>query len=191
VRLFVAGYPPPEALVSLGRAVDALHVGRAAADGINARLAGREQWHVTLVFLGEVEDGRSEDVTAAVDRAAAGVAGHPELCLTGGGTFGRGRFTVLWAGLGGDVAALRAVSAAVSAALRKARLPFDHKPFRPHLTIARPGDRLPREAIRADVEALRGYQGPTWTLGEIALVRSHLGPHPTYDLLHTAPLCSL
>jgi len=184
----VAAYPPAEALAGFGAAIDALHVGRAAADGINARLAAREQWHVTLVFLGEVEDGRRDDVIDAVDRAAEGLTGRPQLCLAGGGTFGRGRFTVLWAGLGGDVPALRAASAAVSAALRKARLPFDRKPFRPHLTIARPGDRLPREAIRADVEALRGYEGPTWTLGEIALVRSHLGPHPTYDILHTAPL---
>jgi len=187
----VAAYPPPEALAGFGEAVDALHVGRAAADGINARLAGREQWHVTLVFLGEVAEERRDDVIGAVNRAADRATGRPELSLTGGGTFGRGRFTVLWAGLGGDVAALRALSAAVSAALRKARLPFDRKPFRPHLTVARPGDRLPRETIREDVEALRAYQGPTWTLGEIALVQSHLGPHPTYDRLHTASLTSL
>jgi 2'-5' RNA ligase len=58
VRLFVAAYPPEPACAHLAAAVDALAVGRAAAAGVNARLAPRANWHVTLAFLGDVPDER-------------------------------------------------------------------------------------------------------------------------------------
>jgi 2'-5' RNA ligase len=72
--------------------------------------------------------------------------------------------------------------------LRRARLPYDEKPMRPHLTLARPGDRLDREAIAGDVAALNAYAGPWWTADELVLVRSHLGPKPSYDRLASWPL---
>jgi 2'-5' RNA ligase len=77
------------------------------------------------------------------------------------------------------------LGSAVRRALRRARLPYDPKPFRPHLTLARPGDRVD---VRADVAELTGYRGPEWPVEEIHLVRSHLGPKPTYDRLATIPL---
>jgi 2'-5' RNA ligase len=185
VRLFVAAYPPRHACEHLGEAVDALAIGQAAASGINARLAGRENWHVTLAFLGEVPDERQADVGAAIDRAvstwrADRAGGLPRLWLGGGGRFGRGRFTVLWVGLRGEVAALAGLGKAIRRDLKRARLPYDARRFRPHLTVARPGDRLD---VAADVKSLNAYEGPEWTLDEVRLMRSHLGPKPTYDRL--------
>jgi 2'-5' RNA ligase len=42
--------------------------------------------------------------------------------------------------------------------------------------------------VRADVAELAGYHGPEWPVEEIHLVRSHLGPKPTYDRLATIPI---
>lgn len=187
MRLFVAAYPPRQACEHLGETVDALAIGRAAAAGINARLAGRENWHVTLAFLGDVPDERQADVSSALDRAVsawrAGRAdGLPRLWLGGGGRFGRGRFTVLWVGLGGEVAEIAALSKAIRRDLKRTRLPFDAKPFRPHLTLARPGDRVD---VAGDVTALHTYEGPEWTLDEVRLMRSYPGPKPRYDRLAT------
>jgi 2'-5' RNA ligase len=187
VRLFVAAYPPASAREHLGALVDDLAVGRAAAAGVNARLAVRETWHVTVAFLGEVPDARRGDVEAALDRAVAGWrarrdGGAPRLSLGGGGRFGRGRFTVLWVGMGGEVAALADLGTRARKGLKRARLPYDDKPFKPHLTIARPGDRVD---VVGDVAALKSYAGPEWALDEIRLMRSHLGPKPTYDELAT------
>lgn len=190
MRLFVAGYPPAAVADHLAEFVATLAVGRLAASGINTRLAAASNWHVTLAFLGEVPERQLPGVRAAVDAAVAarGGAERPRLRVAGGGRFGKGKFTLLWAGLQGDVPALRTLASAVTRELRRRRLDHDGKPFKAHLTIARPGERLPAEEVAADVAAFAGYEGPEWTLDELVLVRSHLGPKPTYDRLNTWPL---
>jgi RNA 2',3'-cyclic 3'-phosphodiesterase len=192
VRLFGAVYPSPAACADLGLAVDALAVGRAAAAGTNTRLAGRPNWHLTVAFLGDVPEERLGDVRTAFDHAVSGWGkdsdAPPRLRLAGGGRFGRGRFTVLWVGVGGEVGRMAALGRTVRRQLRRARLPYDEKPMRPHLTLARPGDRLDPEAIAGDVAALNAYEGPWWTADELVLVSSHLGPKPSYDRLASWPL---
>ena len=171
--------PPPEAVRHLGAVVDALHVTAAGA-----RLAARDRWHVTVVFLGEAPIERSG---AAVRRAAEGT-GPFQLRFAGGGTFGRGTSTILWSGVDGDVAALRSLSTGVRVGLRRARLPFDRKPLRPHLTISRPGAKVPPDAVKADAAELAGYVGPLWTVPAVHLVASEIeqtatGPSPRYTTL--------
>ena len=39
--------------------------------------------------------------------------------------------------------------------------------------------------VRALVDDLSGYQGPTWTAEEIYLIRSTLGGHPRYETVGT------
>jgi len=186
LRLFAAVYPPAPAVEHLVSFVSGLRVGLAAAEGVNTRLARADTLHVTMAFLGDVADDRLTAVTAALARAVDGPA--PSVCLTGGGRFGRGAFTVLWTGLGGDVDALRGLAGTLRRSLKKARLPHDDRPWKPHLTIARPGDRLDRAAIDADRAALAAYRGPVWPAAEVVLMRSHLGPRPTYDRLAAWPL---
>lgn len=192
MRLFVAVYPPPDACDHLEQQLARLNVMSAVERGVNTRPARRETWHVTLAFLGEVPDERADRAGPAIERAAEGwrPAGRtaPELRLAGGGRFGRGRFTVLWVGVDGDGAALDELSRRVRRELKRARLPYDAKPYRPHLTVARPGDRLDRADVDADRAALADYRGPVWRAERVELIRSHLGPHPTYDHLQSWPL---
>ncbi|MEW2384420.1 RNA 2',3'-cyclic phosphodiesterase [Micromonospora sp. NPDC047707] len=192
MRLFAAVYPPPAAVEHLSAQVTRLRVGAAAAGGINVRLADPAHKHVTLAFLGEVEADRLTAVESALGLAAEwsrdGREVPPRLRLGGGGTFGRGRFTVLWVDLLGDVEALTVLSRLIRSRLRNNRLPYDEKPFRPHLTIARPGDRVPEADVAADVETLHAYEGPEWPASELVLMRSHPGPRPTYDRVAAWPL---
>jgi len=188
VRLFVAAYPAAAALDNLALRVEGLRIGQAATAGVNTRLAARPLWHVTVAFLGDVDEERQDAAAAAVDRAAAETDGQPMLRLAGGGTFGRGNFTTMWVGLAGDVASLQSLAGTVRAKLRRAHLRYDRKPFRPHLTIARPGQRLPRNQIDEDIAELSTYAGPSWPVTELVLVQSHQGPHPTHVPLHRAPL---
>lgn len=182
----MAVYPPQQATDHLAAHLAGLNIGQAAGRGINARLATRAHWHVTLAFLGEVADDRVPRAAAVLDALTADAP--PVLRIAGAGRFGRGRFTIVWAGLRGDVATLTGLARQVRRELRRARLPYDEKPLRPHLTLARPGDRLPAEQITADLAALQAYEGPEWTVTAVHLVRSHLGPHPRYDMLHIVPL---
>jgi RNA 2',3'-cyclic 3'-phosphodiesterase len=115
----------------------------------------------------------------------------PRLWIGGGGRFGGGRSTTLWTGIRGDIDALRGLAGDIRQALRAAKLPFDTKPMRPHVTLARPGDRLTREQLDADLAALNRYEGPKWTADAIELVRSHIGPHVQYDRLASWTLADL
>jgi 2'-5' RNA ligase len=112
----------------------------------------------------------------------------PRLRIGGGGRFGRGRFTTVWAGVRGDSAALGDLVTEVRRELRTAKLPFDAKAFRPHVTVARPGDRLPDAQLAADLAALVRYEGPEWPVEAIYLVRSNQGPQISHDRLATFPL---
>ncbi|WP_431905635.1 2'-5' RNA ligase family protein [Micromonospora carbonacea] len=218
MRLFVGVFPPPEAVADLSTAVARLRVGRAAAAGTDVRLADPARAHLTVAFLGQVDASRLVDVENALgpaaetfrtrdlpaadrpaadrpvaglpaaDRLVGGRTGSAVLRLGGGGSFGRGRFTVLWVDVRGDVEALRVLARLVRAGLRRGRLPYDEKPFTPHLTIARPGDRIDRADVAADREALHHYLGPPWPATELVLVRSHQGPKPTYDRVAAWPI---
>ena len=182
-RLFISVDPPAEAVAHLGSAVETLEVSKANAPGRSTRLAARELWHITLAFLGDVPVDRVDRAAEAVRRAVATAGGPITVSLAGGGTFGRGGMTVLWGGLAGDVAALRRLAVALRRELRRSRLPHDAKPFRPHLTLGRPGDRLSAEALAHDLAALHAYRGPEWTVADVRLVRSFLGPEPRYETL--------
>jgi 2'-5' RNA ligase len=149
--LFVAVYPPDEVRRDLRR-----HL--IAAVGPGARLTPIERWHITLAFLGAVEAERLSAVQRALDLVK--VPKGTELRLRGGGRFGRGRSTVLWAGVDGELGELRRDVCE--------RLEMPDRDFTPHLTVAYRDDRAVRRA-------LNGYAGPPWSLDEMALVRSVLG----------------
>ena len=94
----------------------------------------------------------------------------------------------MWAGVRGDTTALGDLVTDLRRELRSARLPFDVKAHRPHVTVARPGDRLPEEHVAADLAALSAYEGPEWPVESIALVSSTQAPATTYDRIATFSL---
>jgi len=190
VRLFVAAYPPPAVLDDFVSAVSTLACGAPRPPGDSLRLVPPERVHLTLVFIGEVAD---DTVPVVVEAVAAGVrrsAGRktPRLRIGGGGRFGRGKFTVMWAGVRGDTTALADLVTDVRQELRSAKVPFDAKAHRPHVTVARPGDRLAEEQVAADLAGLGTYESPEWPVESICLVHSNQGPDITYETLAAFPL---
>jgi 2'-5' RNA ligase len=156
------------------------------------RIVPPDRWHLTLAFLGDVDDPRACDAAAAAGDAVAAwrdAGGDlPLLGVAGGGVFGRGRSTVLWAGVDGEVGSVDDLAVRLRQALRRAGLPVDPKPFRAHLTLARLGDRLTPDALAADLATLDAYRGPCWRMTELSLVRSHLGQRPRYESVAVAHL---
>lgn len=176
MRLFVAVTPPAAELQRLDQAVGAVR----RQDG-GPRWTPMERWHITLAFLGEVDEAAPDALT---DQLAAITAAPMTLRLVGAGTFPRsGPPQVLWVGLDGDLDALGTLAKNVSRAAKSARIRLDRKAFRPHLTIGRwrRGD----PADRATAAALASYQGNSFDVTEMALIRSHLGPKPRYETLQT------
>ena len=140
-----------------------------------------ERWHLTLLFLGAVPPDTVQPLT---ERVGEEVAAAPPMSvrLAGGGRFGSARRPqVLWAGLAGDVAPLADLAARLGAAARSLRLEVEERPFRPHLTLGRWRPGRPADGALAD--RLAGYAGPDWSVEEVALVRSTLGPRARHDRL--------
>jgi 2'-5' RNA ligase len=188
VRLFVAIFPPEVAIAHLKSTVDEMRLGQAAVAGRNVRLDPSEFWHVTLAFLGDVAEDRVPEIEAVLGAVAEAwrreQATRTPLCVAGGGRFGSGPSTIMWAGLHGDSTSLRDLAARVSTELSGAGLmAVDLRPYRPHLTLARCGDRLSADEISADLATLQTYAGPRWTVGELVLVSSVAGPPRRYDHL--------
>ena len=95
-----------------------------------------DRLHVTVPFIGEVDEPRS---TVMADALGPGLALAPfELTVEGVGTFPeRGAPRVLWAGIGRGADALGAVEEHVSSRLERCGVPREVRPYRPHVTLAR------------------------------------------------------
>jgi 2'-5' RNA ligase len=186
MRLFAAVLPPDDVLREL--AVEVAELTRLpGADG--PRWTDRPGWHLTLAFYGEVDDALVPRLTARLERAAHRTAPF-ELALRGGGQFGHGR--ALWAGVEGDLAALRLLADRGEAAARKAGVPMaGHRLYKPHLTVARSRSAMD---VGPYVAALAAFTSRTWTVDELVLMRSELpksgvaGEQPRYVAVERRPL---
>src|SRR5580692_11013651 len=168
MRLFVAIAPSAAALDELDALAGPLRAGRQ-----DLRWTNREAWHVTLAFLGQVDESAANRLLRRLENAAR--RHHVfRLAFTGAGAFpAPARANVLWSGLSGDRAALAHLAESVAAGASRAGAPPPDKGrrFRPHLTLAR--CRMPADVTEL-VAALDGYQGPSWPADRIHLVRSRL-----------------
>lgn len=145
------------------------------------------QWHLTIAFLGSVEEERLPEVEDALRPVAAAVAGPVRLRLGDVGHFGR---RVLWIGVEDDPAGVVAdLGVEAQRALLVAELPVDEKPVKPHVTLARPAKRngkLPR-AVLDEVPTVDG----AWEVAEVVLLSSVRGGHGEpnrYEPVATFPL---
>jgi RNA 2',3'-cyclic 3'-phosphodiesterase len=166
MRLFVAVVPPREAVAELDAAVGPLR-------GRELRWTGTEQWHLTLVFLGEVGEETLPELEERLGRAARRHPAHA-LRFAGAGRFGN---RVLWAGVRGDTRTLGRLAESAQAAARRCGIAVEERPYRAHLTLARAANGT-RPDLRPYVEALAGFEGEEWQAGELCLMRSRLGGGP-------------
>jgi len=151
------------------------------------RWTGRDAWHLTLAFLGEVD----EELTGKLgDRLKRAAARHPRLSLAlgGAGAFpAAARARVLWTGVKGDLDGLGRLAQTVAAGARRAGVPpaTEGRRYEPHLTLAR--CRAPAD-VQTLVATLGGFAGTPWTAGEIYLIRSRLQDQPRYETLGAWPM---
>ncbi|HUR18056.1 MAG TPA: RNA 2',3'-cyclic phosphodiesterase [Acidimicrobiales bacterium] len=152
MRAFVAVWPPPEVVASLAG------LPRPEVEGL--RWTGPDQWHVTLRFLGEVDEDEAAWAFDTIGAGTPAVAGMGPAT----GRFGRRVLHV-------PVSGLDAVAAATVAATGGIGHPPEDRPFAGHITLARA--RHPRGV---DLRSLAGASiAGTWAVPEITLVASRLG----------------
>ena len=158
------------------RAIEVLESGVAGA-----RWVPKENLHLTLAFLGRVEDDRVADVSGA---AAAAVEGHVDFTVRVGslGAFPSAkRARVVWAGLDDPTRGLAGVADSVGEALERLGFPREERAFAPHVTLARVKTPAP---VSLDLT----LQPIAFPVERISLFESRLGrPHAVYNELATFP----
>jgi 2'-5' RNA ligase len=168
VRLFVAAWPPDPVVADL-----AALVGELVGPGL--RPVPPVNWHVTLVFLGSVDDGDVDAVTDAFgqlrsERVVTAVLGPSTTSL------GRGVVCLPADGLDG-----------LAGAAHRATEPFNRSPdrdrrFSGHLTLARSRRAVPRPLLGRPASA-------SWEVAEVRLVASTTAPEGArYRPVATVPL---
>ncbi|MEU5607889.1 RNA 2',3'-cyclic phosphodiesterase [Streptomyces sparsogenes] len=186
MRLFTAVLPPAAAVAELSARVGALRR-LPGAEGL--RWTERAGWHFTLAFYGEVDEGLLPELHERLARAAQRHPAH-EIRLAGGGRFSD---KVVWAGVDGDRASLGHLADSAEAGARRAGLRMDqrHRPYHPHLTLARCRGGAD---LRPYAAGLEDFEGSAWTVAELSLVRSHpptpgvAGAQPRYEVVAAWPL---
>ncbi|CAH0290393.1 RNA 2',3'-cyclic phosphodiesterase [Roseomonas sp. CECT 9278] len=176
LRLFVAFGLPPDIRSEVA----------GLAGGIpGARWVPPDNYHLTLRFIGEIENWRAQEV----DDALAVIRGQAfDLALRGVGTFEKaGRIQSLWVGAERNDT-LTHLQGKIETALQRIGLPPERKRFSPHVTLARV-DRAPPDKVVAYVQAHNLFRAALVRVQHFTLFSSRLGkeasvytPEVDYDL---------
>ncbi|MFQ5522837.1 MAG: RNA 2',3'-cyclic phosphodiesterase [Acidimicrobiia bacterium] len=173
-RIFAAVPLPPEVRLALEQTLEGLE--------IPGKLVPPENWHLTLRFLGSVDEVAYERFLSWLTRAEERHAFPVHLDHIGAFPKPK-RATVVWVGLDRGVEDLSTLNAVAEEAAQAAGLPGEERPYHPHLTLARvrpPQDVTGLTATELDLG---------WMVNRVVVFRSRLGRGgPRYEPLETFEL---
>jgi 2'-5' RNA ligase len=174
-RVFFALWPDPAARARL----------HAESLGLHQQLGGRvthpDTLHLTLVFIGDVENDRVDDLRVAASRVKAGAF---ELCFDKVECWSHNHIAHLAVSKAPDD--LFELVRQLTGHLRDTGIPFDARRYTPHLTLLRKADCNRWTSSRNENPA----QGPIcWLARDFVLVKSSLRPGGArYEQLGCWPL---
>jgi 2'-5' RNA ligase len=133
-----------------------------------------EKLHITLKFLGEIDERRAAELGSAATRAARNVSCFG-LRIEGAGSFPpRGVARILWLGVVEETGALARLQQSLEDECAREGFPREARPFHPHITIARL--RRPEGARRlAVLHQEKGFAPASFEVADLVLMRSELG----------------
>lgn len=156
-----------------------------AADARGVRWVDEGSLHLTLAFLGEVEERSLPLIEDAVYAATEGETAPLRLAAQGLGGFPNEQAArVMWAGVDGEVPRLIAMRKRLVGELRSAGFEVDKRRYCPHITVAR--FRSP-QPLPSRINKLQEFG--EWEVDELQVVESHLRPSgPRYVVRADVPL---
>lgn len=151
-----------------------------------AHWTDRENMHLTLTFIGNVDEATAEQAHDAL----SGIRMAPfQLELKGVDCFAQGsQIKVLWAGVARNESLMR-LKEKIDRAFEMARVPFENRKYVPHVTLAR-FSRPPDEArIARFIQEHNLFSGDAFAVDEFTLFRTHMTKNGSaYEALETYPL---
>jgi 2'-5' RNA ligase len=151
--------------------------------GADLKPVGRENIHVTIKFLGNVETGRLGQVKAALDKVDFSKF---VLEVKGAGAFpSLGRMNVIWVGLGEGWSQVQPIYEQVEKSLSELGFPREARGFSPHVTIARVRSGKKRDETGHLIRRLSDKIFGAFTVDKVRLKQSILSSSgPKYSTLH-------
>jgi 2'-5' RNA ligase len=171
IRTFIA-IEIPKTVISKIRELQ----GVIKAYGFKIRWVRAENIHLTLKFLGDIEEIKINEIAEAVSKTAEQ---HSPISLKakGIGVFpGIKRPHVLWVGLSGQLEALIKLQQTLDENLIALGFSSEERPFKGHLTMGRIKDRIDVKKLGDALMAFRRFESETFTTGQIILYKSELTP---------------
>lgn len=161
IRLFVALALPDAIRTELSFLSGALR---------GARWIDPVSYHLTLRFIGDIDERAAEEIDLALARVRAPAF---ELSLQGVGQFGDNAAHALWAGVAASEPLLH-LAAKVDSALRRAGQPADGRRFTPHVTLARLRN-VPVERVMDYLSTHALFRSAPFLVSAFTLFSSHQG----------------
>jgi 2'-5' RNA ligase len=148
------------------------------------KVAPPENWHLTLRFLGSIDEVTLQRFVAQLDAVDLGT--RFSMALGSMGAFPNPkRATVLWLGVPRGSDELSELALTCEEAVQAAGMPPEDRPFRPHLTLSRI---RPPADVSSLIQAF-GDTGIAWRCETMVVYRSRSGPGgPRYEPLEVFDL---
>jgi len=183
MRLFIGIALAQEAAEALARVRAQFETG----SGADVRWSAPSGWHVTLQFLGSMDEQREKCV---VDKLTAVRAATVPVLIEGLGFFERAG--IFWAGLA-PAPELLALQQFVTAAMRNCGFVPEARPYSPHITLARMKGHTGTKALRWLKQAVAKSKADLraeFVADEFLLYESLPGPEGTrYEVRQRFALC--
>jgi len=131
--------------------------------------------HITLKFLGEVNEEKIEEVYRATEKSVAGVTNF-QVSLKGLGGFpNMKRPRVIWVGLEKGKEVLAQLGPKVEEGFSKIGFPKENRPFTPHLTIGRVKSPKNLELLASEI-GKTSFKTEEFVVKEVVVMKSTLHP---------------
>ena len=141
---------------------------------LQVRWVRNENIHLTLKFLGNIDALQIQEISRAIGQAAA-TQGPFDLKASGIGVFPTIRNTrVIWAGLSGDVEALRSLHTTLDRHLEKQGIQRERRPFKGHLTLGRSKGKIDARQMADAIVACGGVASEIFSVDHVSFIQSRL-----------------
>lgn len=175
MRIFISIELPDKIKEKIAGAISSLK-----ESGANVKWVEPKNLHVTLKFLGWVEDQKIDKVIELTGRAAGETESFPAK-FKGLETFA-GR--VVWVGVSKGGNELKRIADSLEETLSGAGYRSEKREFTSHLTIGRIKDRKGVEKLKEKMEKIKDTEFGEMTVDRIAIIKSTLTPKgPIYELI--------
>jgi len=171
IRAFIACEIPESVLENVSKAQEGLM--RLDSDASWTRVSGI---HITLKFLGDIEEGYIDRVAAVIEGASKGQSPF-EISIKGSGAFPNLKNPrVVWIGVEDETKGLTHLQQPLDDGLKALGFEPDEREFRPHLTLGRVKGTIGKERLSSAVSGLKDIEIGSFTVDRVILYKSELKP---------------